>query len=121
MSRIEKIGFGKMELQSNFNNQFKGGKKSNKILSIFLRLTIIKNRNKIMKTIVLEVSDNKCDFIVNLLNEFPFAKIKNTFELEKSNNSKSIEELLKEGYLASNQEDLEITNDFVFIDLENWD
>jgi len=37
------------------------------------------------------------------------------------NNSKSIDELLKEGYLASNKEDLEIKNDFVFIDMENWD
>ena len=69
-----------------------------------------------MTTIVLEVPDNKSEFIFNLLSELPFTKIKNLVKNEKTLKSKSMKELLKEGYLASNKEDMEITKDFEYID-----
>jgi hypothetical protein len=67
-----------------------------------------------MTTIVLEVPDNKSDFIFSLLKELPFTKISSSIEKENTFNSISIEELLKEGYIATKNEDLEITNDFAF-------
>jgi hypothetical protein len=60
-----------------------------------------------MTTIVLEVPDNKSDFIFSLLKELPFTKIRSSIEKEIAHNSISIEELLKEGYIATKDEDIE--------------
>jgi hypothetical protein len=74
-----------------------------------------------MTTIVLEVPDNKTKFIFSLLKELPFTKIRSSIENEITHNSIPMEELLKEGYIASRDEDIAITNDFVYVDMEHWD
>ncbi len=72
-----------------------------------------------MKTIKVELSDSDIHFIHSLQKEEEgFAKeaINEKIVRERRN---SLEELLKEGYQATQEEDLSITNDFQYADFEN--
>ncbi len=44
-----------------------------------------------------------------------------TLSKKISNDQKSMNELLKEGYISVSDEDSELINDFSSSDLENWD
>jgi hypothetical protein len=66
-----------------------------------------------MTTLVVEVPDNKSDFLYNLIKEFPFANI------YKKDENISFNELLKEGYIVSSKSDIELSNEFIYSDLEN--
>lgn len=72
-----------------------------------------------MKTIKIKLSDTDVNFIHSLHKEeegFTKEAIEEKLARERRN---SLEELLKEGYQATREEDLSITTDFQYADLEN--
>lgn len=72
-----------------------------------------------MKTIKVELSESDIQFIHSLQKgEEGFTKeaIEEKIARERRN---SLDELLKEGYKATREEDLSITNDFQHADFEN--
>lgn len=72
-----------------------------------------------MKTIRIELSDSEVNFIRSIQKEEKrFTKEAITEKIARGRRS-SLDELLKEGYLATRDEDLSITNDFQRADFEN--
>ncbi len=72
-----------------------------------------------MKTIKIQLSDSDVSFIQSLQKEeegFTKEAIEEKISRERRD---SLEELLKEGYQATKDEDLSITNDFQHADFEN--
>lgn len=72
-----------------------------------------------MKTIKIELSESDVNFIHSLQKEeegFTKEAIEEKIARERRH---ALEELLKEGYQATREEDLSITNDFQHADFEN--
>lgn len=72
-----------------------------------------------MKTVKIELSDSDVNFIHSLQREekgFTQEAIEEKIARERRH---PLEEILKEGYQATREEDLSITNDFQHADFEN--